>query len=78
MADANEHRLKVCVHGGISAADRAITALRRRWRVTAYRVHSEVTDVLLRAEMVLDMGKEPLPVLVRVQPEPIARFLTRD
>jgi len=74
MAEVNEYRLKLHVTGGTSAANRAITALRRLARVVADRVHSEVIDVLFHAKLFLDMGDEPLPMLVRVAPEPVRVF----
>jgi hypothetical protein len=71
MAEVNEYRLRLHVAGGTSAVDRAITALRRLARVVAYGVHSEVVNVLFHAELFLDMGGEPLPMLVRIAPEPV-------
>jgi len=71
MADVKEYRLKSYVTGGTGAAVRAIAALRRLGRVMADWVHSEVVDVLFRAELFLDMGGEPLPMLVRIAPEPV-------
>jgi hypothetical protein len=74
MADVNEYRLKLYVTGGIGAAVRAIAALRRLGRVMADWVHSEVVDMLFQAELLLDVRGEPLPMLVRIAPEPVRVF----
>jgi hypothetical protein len=74
MADVNKYRLKLYVPGGTGAAVRAIAALRRLGRVMADWVHSEVVEVLFHAELFLDMDGEPLPMLVRVAPEPVSVF----
>jgi hypothetical protein len=74
MADVSRYRLKLYATGDTGAAVRAIAALRRLVRVMADWVHSEVADVLFHAELSLDMGGEPLPMLVRIAPEPVRVF----
>jgi circadian clock protein KaiB len=74
MADVNEYRLKLYVTGGTTAADRAVSALKRLGRIVTDRVHSEIVDVLLHPELTLDMNDEPLPVLVRLEPQPVRVF----
>ncbi len=74
MADTTEYRLKLYVTGGTGGADRAIRALKNLGRLVSEKVHAEVIDVLLHPELVLDMAIEPLPLLVRLQPEPVVVF----
>ena len=69
MADIKENRLKLDVAGCTSAADRAITALRRFGRIMAHWVRSETIDALFDAELFPDMGSEPLPMLARIAPD---------
>jgi circadian clock protein KaiB len=71
MADTTEYRLKLYVTGGTSACERATAAFRTLCRTIAGQVHSEIIDILLHPEFVLDMSIEPIPVLVREQPGPV-------
>jgi hypothetical protein len=74
MADATEYRLRLYVTGGTGAGERAVRALRNLRNTIKDTVHSEVVDVLLHPELVLDLACEPLPVLVREEPLPVVVY----
>ncbi len=74
MKQANEYRLKLYVTGGTRTAEQAILALKKLTRRLAGKVQSEVVDVLLHPELILDPCLRPTPVLIRVQPLPIVAF----
>jgi len=71
MASATTYRLKLYVTGGTSAAERAISALRRLCGLCACRIQSEVVDVLGRPDIFFDSGLSAVPVFVRVKPDPV-------
>jgi hypothetical protein len=78
MADINEHRPRLYATGGTGAANRAITALRGLWHVVADRVQSQVIDVLLPPELMLDMVYGQLPAPACIAPGQVVRVMTRD
>jgi hypothetical protein len=69
MAGPVEYRLKLYVTGGTRSSEQAIAALRRLCQSTTERIHTEVVDVLLHPEMMLDL--DAVPVLVREWPTPV-------
>jgi hypothetical protein len=69
-----EYRFKLYVTGGTPGAESAARAFRRFCQSIAGRVHSQIIDVLLRPDLVLDLHERPVPVLVREWPEPVVVF----
>jgi hypothetical protein len=70
MAGTDEYHLRLYVTGGTEAARQAQHTLQRLCRRLSGRVRTEVIDVLLHPELMLDFDLAPVPVLVRERPEP--------
>jgi len=85
------YHLRLYLVGGTDLAETARAALASAIAGLRGRVRSEVIDVLTHPELFFDPGLEPVPVLVRVKPEPtrvyrgpfsdpddLARFVTEE
>jgi hypothetical protein len=77
MVDSTEYYVRLYVTGGTEQGEAALSTLKRFCRTVTCRIRSEVIDVLLHPEMLLDLGTEPTPVLVRVKPDPVRVFTGR-